>query len=60
MLDEDVRAREDDALSAVLPADAVGRPVGAEHLEDLRVSLGLALEMGADDEPIANGDLRVA
>jgi hypothetical protein len=29
MLDEDLRAREDDALSAVVPADAVRRPDAA-------------------------------
>jgi hypothetical protein len=57
MLDEDVRTGEDDALSAVAPANAVRRPVGAEHLENLRVTLGLPLVVRADDEPVAGGNL---
>jgi hypothetical protein len=56
MLDEDVRSREDDALPAVVPADAIGRPVGAEHLEDLGVTLGLSLVVRVDDQPIAGRD----
>jgi len=58
MLDEDVRSREDDALPAVVPADAIGRSVGAEHLEDLGVTLGLSLVVRVDDQPIAGRDSR--
>jgi hypothetical protein len=58
MLDEDVRAREDDALAAVSPADAIRRSIGPEHLEDLGVSLGLPLVVRVDDQPIAGRDSR--
>jgi hypothetical protein len=58
VLDEDVRAREDDALPPVVPADAVRRAVGPEYLEDLGVPFGLTLEMGAHHEPVADRDPR--
>lgn len=53
MLNEDVRARKDLGLMTVLPAYEVGRRfMLAEHLEDLAVTLLLALMVSPDYEAI--------
>jgi hypothetical protein len=56
VLDTGVGTREEEGLvTCVAPPDAVGRTaVGASHLEDFAVTIGLSRVVAPDDDAISN------